>query len=182
MPSSHRNGSLNVYVSTSPTNLKKSILLVVVILTGRFAYCLHIKMKVKPTRMFTPEEAAIAIEEASARGLPNGWTVHWDNKKRCRIWVSPCGRRKCDGIPEALAVSVKMGLLEANKMPPAYRDKMSQNRVLSREEAEHALKEARARGLPNGWTVGYNSKYLQTMSENITFFGLNVPPSLFCCR
>ena len=56
-------------------------------------------------------------------------------------------------------MSVKMGLLEENKMPEAYREKFCQNRVLSPEEVEAAMKEAKARGLPDGWTVEYNNKH-----------------------
>ena len=53
------------------------------------------------------------------------------------------------GIPEALALSVKMGLLSADKLPKNYK----RNRVMTEQEMAQALDDARRKGLPKGWTV-----------------------------
>eukprot|EP00538_Stauroneis_constricta_P006064 CAMPEP_0119546822 /NCGR_PEP_ID=MMETSP1352-20130426/1064_1 /TAXON_ID=265584 /ORGANISM="Stauroneis constricta, Strain CCMP1120" /LENGTH=2084 /DNA_ID=CAMNT_0007591549 /DNA_START=81 /DNA_END=6335 /DNA_ORIENTATION=- len=62
----------------------------------------------------TPEEVAQALEEAKARGLPDGWDVKLDKRKR-RKWISPNGRT-VDSIPKALAMSVEMGLISADSI------------------------------------------------------------------
>lgn len=70
----------------------------------------------------TPEEKVAALKEAKARGLPDGWTVTLDKRKR-RKWISPSGRA-CDSIPKALTISVEMGLLPPDtviKHPPPKR-------------------------------------------------------------
>jgi hypothetical protein len=70
----------------------------------------------------TPEETAAALVEAKARGLPDGWTVTLDKRKR-RKWISPSGR-SCDSIPKALTMSVEMGLLPPDTVishPPPKR-------------------------------------------------------------
>eukprot|EP00980_Cylindrotheca_fusiformis_P028446 scaffold22599_cov139-Cylindrotheca_fusiformis.AAC.37 len=70
----------------------------------------------------TPEEKAAALAEGKARGLPPGWDVTLDKRKR-RKWISPSGR-SCDSIPKALTMSVEMGLLPADTViahPPPKR-------------------------------------------------------------
>lgn len=57
----------------------------------------------------TAEDRANALAEAKARGVPEGWTVELDKRKR-RKWIAPNGRT-CDSIPKALSMSVEMGLL-----------------------------------------------------------------------
>jgi hypothetical protein len=33
----------------------------------------------------------IALREAQAIGLPNDWTVEWNNNDGCKVWISPTG-------------------------------------------------------------------------------------------
>lgn len=47
-------------------------------------------------------EIDTALEQAKLRGLPSGWTVSWDVKRKRRVWVSPCGKHKCRGIVREL--------------------------------------------------------------------------------
>eukprot|EP00529_Nitzschia_sp_RCC80_P002441 CAMPEP_0113507844 /NCGR_PEP_ID=MMETSP0014_2-20120614/36686_1 /TAXON_ID=2857 /ORGANISM="Nitzschia sp." /LENGTH=2090 /DNA_ID=CAMNT_0000403489 /DNA_START=61 /DNA_END=6333 /DNA_ORIENTATION=+ /assembly_acc=CAM_ASM_000159 len=71
-----------------------------------------------PTTLWvmTPEEQASAIQDAKARGLPDGWTVQLDKRKR-RKWTAPNGR-SCDSIPKALAISVELGMLPPDFVLP----------------------------------------------------------------
>ncbi|KAG7346823.1 glutamine amidotransferases class-II [Nitzschia inconspicua] len=62
-----------------------------------------------PRWVMTPEEQAIALQEAKARGLPDGWRVELDKRKR-RKWIAP-NNRSCDSIPKAMAISVELGML-----------------------------------------------------------------------
>jgi hypothetical protein len=64
----------------------------------------------------TSDEKGAALAEAKARGLPEGWSVTLDKRKR-RKWVSPSGR-SCDSIPKALTMSVEMGLLPPDTVIP----------------------------------------------------------------
>lgn len=75
------------------------------------------------------------------------------SKRRQKIWISPDGKTKCDSVPKALNASVHLGLILRDKLPPAF-----QERVLTQEEIQTALKEARAQGLPEGWDVEWNAK------------------------
>mmetsp|Transcript_23617 Transcript_23617/g.55570 ORF Transcript_23617/g.55570 Transcript_23617/m.55570 type:complete len:1975 (-) Transcript_23617:135-6059(-) len=59
--------------------------------------------------VMTPEEQAAALAEAKGRGLPDGWRVELDKRKR-RKWIAP-NNRSCDSIPKALAISVELGML-----------------------------------------------------------------------
>jgi hypothetical protein len=103
------------------------------------------------TRKLSPDEIEAKLKEAKDRGLPDGWTIVWDNMANQRVWLSPDGSKKCKGIPQALVASVKMGLLTADMVPSSQT-----NRVLTKEEIKEALKEAKAGGLPKGWTVEWN--------------------------
>lgn len=47
-------------------------------------------------------EIDTAMEQARLRGLPAGWVVSWDVKRKRRAWVSPCGKYKCRGIVSEL--------------------------------------------------------------------------------
>ena len=96
-------------------------------------------------REWSAKELEESMAEAKARGLPPGWTVVWDPAKRCRMWISPDGRRRCNGLPKAIAWSVKNDLLPASKMPSSYKRNPKANRVLTDEEVETSLKEAKAR-------------------------------------
>lgn len=109
-------------------------------------------------REWSAKEVEESMAEAKARGLPPGWTVVWDPAKRCRMWISPDGRRRCNGLPKAIAWSVKNDLLPASKMPSSYKRNPKANRVLTDEEVETSLKEAKARGLPDGWEVVWDNK------------------------
>lgn len=70
-----------------------------------------------------------------------------------KIWISPDGRRRCDSIPKAIAMSVKLGLLPPEATPLAYQ-KRTRNRKLPHEEAALLLKKA---GLPVGWKVEWDN-------------------------
>jgi hypothetical protein len=109
-------------------------------------------------RVLTPKEIEAALKEGKGRGLPDGWTVEWCNKKKFRIWISPDGKRRCDGIPKALVVSCKMGLLPREKMPSTYKD-----RTLTPEEVAKSLETAKKRGLPDGWTVLWDNGWGRKM-------------------
>jgi hypothetical protein len=104
-------------------------------------------------RTLTQEEEKAAIDTAKERGLPEGWKVEYDNRRRAKTWISPDGQRRCLNIPEALAVSVELGLLANDKLPESYK-----NRVLTDAEKRTALAKAKAKGLPDGWNVEYNNK------------------------
>lgn len=103
-------------------------------------------------RKLSPEEVKSKLEEGKKRGLPDGWTIVWDNMFHQRVWVSPDGSKKCKGIPQALAASVKLGLITRDELPTEQNTK----RVLTDEEIEEAMNEAKAQGLPKGWTVEWN--------------------------
>lgn len=76
-----------------------------------------------------------ALQDAKAKGLPDGWTVKLDvrnvvsflgvlnarahlltharlsyQKRRRRKWISPTGK-SCDSIPKAIAISIELGML-----------------------------------------------------------------------
>eukprot|EP00934_Nitzschia_sp_Nitz4_P006267 Nitzschia sp. Nitz4//scaffold57_size113557//55705//61502//NITZ4_003994-RA/size113557-augustus-gene-0.180-mRNA-1//-1//CDS//3329554855//6257//frame0 len=76
------------------------------------------------------EERASALAEAKARGVPPGWTVELDKRKR-RKWIAPNGRT-CDSIPKALTMSVEMGLLPPDTVihhpPPKRRGRPPKNK------------------------------------------------------
>eukprot|EP00980_Cylindrotheca_fusiformis_P021426 scaffold8288_cov129-Cylindrotheca_fusiformis.AAC.4 len=99
-------------------------------------------------------EVEAKVQEARKRGLPEGWTIVWDNMANQRVWVSPDGSKKCKGLPQALAASVKMGLVvPAEKLPPSSH---TTKRVLTEAEIAEAMKEAKHQGLPKGWKVEWN--------------------------
>lgn len=64
----------------------------------------------------TAEEVQEALAEAKGRGLPDGWKVKWNPKKHQKQWIAPKTGKICNSIPDALKVSLKLGLLE--EMPP----------------------------------------------------------------
>jgi len=94
----------------------------------------------------TPEEKRAALAEAKTRGLPDGWKVELDKRKR-RKWIAP-NNRSCDSIPKALAISIELGMLPADtilpKAPPRRKrgrpPKQAANKLLNRK------KEGRKRG------------------------------------
>lgn len=73
----------------------------------------------------------------------------WDNMSGQRVWISPDGKKKCKGIPQALRYSLSQGWIATLPME----EKQSTIRVLSQEEVQTFLKDAREMGLPNGWKV-----------------------------
>jgi hypothetical protein len=93
-------------------------------------------------RIMTPQEVASALRKAKDKGLPDGWTVIFDNKRQKRLWISPSGR-KCDSLPLALVLS---GVSQPK------------DRSLTQEEVDSALREAKFKGLPDGWSVVWNNK------------------------
>ena len=54
----------------------------------------------KRQRFLTATERHHAMTQARAKGLPDGWTVEWNNRKKCREWTSPDGTWKANGIPK----------------------------------------------------------------------------------
>jgi hypothetical protein len=100
---------------------------------------------VKPflKKALTSQEKIRSLKKAKDKGLPDGWDVSWDPQRRRSIWISPDKLRNCDSIPEAL---------ELAGIKPALK------RELSNREIEDALTKAKARGLPDGWTVSWDNK------------------------
>jgi hypothetical protein len=103
-----------------------------------------------PNRVFTPMQKATFLKEAKKKGLPDGWTVEYDNKRRAKVWISPSGK-KCLSIPDAL---IEAGVKEAR--PQAYR-------TLTPVEVKRTLEDAKAKGLPSGWTVEWDNKFGQRL-------------------
>lgn len=95
------------------------------------------------------QKTQLALQEGLAKGLPEGWTVHYDEINQQRTWKSPDGERRVIGIDKALAYSVKKGWLSADKLP----NKFSRDRALTPAEEAKAWKEAKQKGLPETWTV-----------------------------
>ncbi|CAJ1943529.1 unnamed protein product [Cylindrotheca closterium] len=96
-------------------------------------------------------EVDIAMEQAELRGLPGGWTVSWDLKRKRRMWTSPCGKYKCRGIPSALHKSMELGLISYPSTPV---QDASQS-VSTDARAASAMRDAKHRGLPDSWTVEF---------------------------
>mmetsp|Transcript_4661 Transcript_4661/g.5271 ORF Transcript_4661/g.5271 Transcript_4661/m.5271 type:complete len:2005 (+) Transcript_4661:174-6188(+) len=76
--------------------------------------------------VMTPEEKTAALEEAKGRGLPDGWSVELDKRKR-RKWIAP-NNRSCDSIPKALAISIELGMLPADTVLPTTQPKRKRGR------------------------------------------------------
>jgi hypothetical protein len=91
-----------------------------------------------------------------ANELPSGWTTKWDSKLNRRIFISPDKRKICNSIAEALAWSLKNGLFTANNL-----EKKECKKALTPEQINRAMKDAKARGLPDGWTVQWDSRSMQ---------------------
>jgi hypothetical protein len=103
----------------------------------------------------TKEQVTAALQQAQAQGLPEGFTVQWDNQKRRRVWITPDGKPIKGGIPAALKVAAEMGLISSDSVPAGMKN------LSLAQKTELALKEARVKGLPEGWTVSYDEKYNQ---------------------
>ncbi|CAJ1950219.1 unnamed protein product [Cylindrotheca closterium] len=106
-------------------------------------------------RTLSEREVAEKVQEGRSRGLPQGWTIIWDNMSDQRVWISPDGKKKCKGIPQALRYSAKQGWITT--LPPKEEKELKAERVLSQEEVQEFLKEAREMGLPNDWNVEWNN-------------------------
>jgi len=76
--------------------------------------------------VMTPEDKVAALKEAKSRGLPDGWSVELDKRKR-RKWIAP-NNRSCDSIPKALAISVELGMLPADTVLPTSQPKRKRGR------------------------------------------------------
>jgi hypothetical protein len=131
-----------------------------------------------PYRELPPGQIAAAMEEAKARGLPDGWTVKYHLCLKRKVWVSPDQSVICDCLARALIASKRdEDVPIANDSPPPTRFKMQQlsesisvqphsnpspaevhgpYREFPPEQIAAAMEEAKARGLPDGWTVKYN--------------------------
>jgi hypothetical protein len=89
-------------------------------------------------RELTALEIENSLKEAKARGLPDGWTVTYDNKQQRKLWISPYNGKACKSIPEALAQS---GIKPFSKTK------------LSEKERAKALAKGKSKGLPEEWYV-----------------------------
>jgi predicted house-cleaning NTP pyrophosphatase (Maf/HAM1 superfamily) len=103
-----------------------------------------------PDQEISPEEIAASMEEAKARGLPDGWTVKYDLSLKRKIWISPDQSVICDRLAKALIASKR-----DEDVPIALSESL---REVSPEKFATAMAEAKARGLPDGWTVKFNSR------------------------
>ena len=56
--------------------------------------------KPKQNRILTYAERGVALEQAKARGLPDGWTVEWNNDLGQSQWTGPDGKTICKSIPQ----------------------------------------------------------------------------------
>jgi hypothetical protein len=93
-------------------------------------------------RELTPLEIENSLKEAKARGLPDGWTVTYDNKQQRKLWISPYNGKACKSIPEALAQS---GIQPFSKTE------------LTEKERAKAIAKGKSKGLPEEWYVCPNS-------------------------
>eukprot|EP00980_Cylindrotheca_fusiformis_P001229 scaffold331_cov117-Cylindrotheca_fusiformis.AAC.7 len=100
-------------------------------------------------RGLSPEETKQELREAHLKGLPQGWKVEFDHQRGCKVWISPCGSRRCYNIRKAIAWSLKKKLVSESQLPPA-------DQVLTDEEKEDAYEEARKKGLPDSWKVQWS--------------------------
>jgi hypothetical protein len=91
-------------------------------------------------RSLTFKEIAASLKKARSKGLPENWTVEWNNKTGRKNWVSPEGR-KCNSLSDALIFA---GVKE--------------KRQLSEYELTEAIQAAKTKGLPEGWALEWNSK------------------------
>jgi hypothetical protein len=111
------------------------------------------------SRILSQHEITAALEEARARGLPDGWQPVWDMKRKRRAWISPCGKHRSKGIPSALQKSVDLGMIEQDKAPPSYAKRTSLGKELTTELREAiGMRQAKERGLPDGWTCKWNAE------------------------
>ena len=74
------------------------------------------KIKRNLDRELTPAEIARTMAKAKAKGLPDGWTFEFDRKRGLKKWIPPDGGRKCDSIPQAIRMSVRLGLIPADRL------------------------------------------------------------------
>jgi hypothetical protein len=98
------------------------------------------------------EKVEVARERAKRQGLPDNWKIEYCEKKEKVIYAY--GKRTCTRLNSALVVSVDKGLLPTQKLPASHRA----GRVLSEKEASVALKEAKNKGLPDGWGVEWDNQ------------------------
>eukprot|EP00980_Cylindrotheca_fusiformis_P021885 scaffold8732_cov87-Cylindrotheca_fusiformis.AAC.5 len=108
----------------------------------------HNKKKRKLGRTLTPYEVYHSLQEAKARGLPDGWTVTYDNRQKRKLWISPYNGKACKSIPEALAASGVKGFTKTQ---------------LTETEKANAMKRAKAKGLPDGWDVSWDPRRRRTI-------------------
>lgn len=92
----------------------------------------------KEKRKLSPLEMENSLKEAKGRGLPDGWTVTYDNKQQRKLWISPHNGKACKSIPEALAQS---GVKPFSKTE------------LTEKERLRTVNKAKSKGLPEGWYV-----------------------------
>lgn len=104
------------------------------------------KIKRNLVRELTPAEIARTMAKAKAKGLPDGWTFEFDRKRGLKKWIPPDGGRKCDSIPQALRMSVRLGLIPADRLSDRGEEK-----VASSEDGD----EDEERNIPtnNGWSA-----------------------------
>jgi hypothetical protein len=105
--------------------------------------------KYNESRVLTQAEVDADLKKAKEKGLPAGWTVEWNSKRHQRNWISPDGNRKCHDLRQALAYSIKTGLVSLDKIP-VTKNKPIHGRSLTEGEVTTAMKQAKEKGLPDG--------------------------------
>jgi len=100
------------------------------------------------------EESAKALKDAEAKGLPKGWSVKLDKRRR-RKWIAPNGK-SCDSIPKAIAISIDIGLLPpdtpipfSNKKRAASKDPPSGGKTASKKSKTTTTKLQPSSKLPS---------------------------------
>jgi hypothetical protein len=84
-----------------------------------------------------------AMDDARKRGLPPGWIVKWDTRRKRKRWYY--GDRSCETVPRALALSERLGLIGNS----------SHTEPSTSNENEGELQES---GLPDGWKTTGNKE------------------------
>ena len=92
------------------------------------------KIKQTMDRELSPAEIARTMAKAKKKGLPDGWTFEFDRKRGVKKWISPFGGRKCDSIPQAIRMSVRLGLIPAKPLSVLDEEKVASEQDEDNEE------------------------------------------------
>lgn len=128
-------------------------------------------------RELSREDVGRAMKRAKERGLADGWSVVWSVQRNRRIWISPDGTKTVDCLTKALAVANVLQSKSLNKYlasspsdenttllpkkPTA--SSSASHRVLTDEEIEESLEEAKMRGLPERFEVFWNNDLVRCL-------------------